>query len=180
MNWKAELNEKYKRKNQILFSKDSVFLSDLNMIISEQNHRALALWAFDLAEQAVQSIEEKYHNEKRPRAALELSRKWAAGEIKMPLAKRAILDCHAAAKEIGDKEAAALCHAVGQACSVVHTPSHAIGFPVYDLTAIVYKYGLDGCESALINRKTDYINRLLYWSGHCDDARYTWAHFMLK
>lgn len=180
MNWKEELAEKYKRKNQILFSKDSVFLSDLNMIIAEQNHKTLVLWAFDLAAQAVEALEEKYPDEVRPRTALELSKKWAKGEIKMPAAKRAILACHAVAKEITDKECIALCHAIGQACSVVHTVSHAIGFPVYDLTAIVRKHGIDECEEALIKRKNEYIDLLLYWQKHSNNPDYTWAEFMTK
>lgn len=180
MTWKSELEEKYKRKNQILFSKDSAILSDLNMLISEQNHRTLALWAFDLSEEAVQIIEAKYPDEDRPRAAIELSKKWAAGEIKMPAAKRAILNCHTAAKEITDKECIALCHAVGQACSVVHTVGHSLGFPIYDLTATVCRYGIDNCEEAIIRRKNEYIDKLIYWRNHSNDTQYTWAEFMMK
>ena len=40
----------------------------------------------------------------------------------MPVAKKAILECHAMAKELTDIADIALCHAIGQACSVVHTP----------------------------------------------------------
>ena len=47
-------------------------------------------------------------------AVLEAARAWAAGDIKMPLARRKILDCHAVAKELANPEAIALCHAVGQ------------------------------------------------------------------
>lgn len=180
MDWKTELNEKYKRKNQILFSKDSAFLSDLNMIIGEQNHKTLVLWAFDFAELAVELLEERYPNEERPKTALELSKKWAKGETKMPIAKRAILDCHAVAKEIADEECIALCHAIGQACSVVHTVGHSIGFPVYDLTAIVRKHGIDDCEDALISRKNEYIDRLFYWQKHSNSPDYTWAEFMTR
>ena len=61
----------------------------------------------------------------------------------MRYAQRKILDCHAFAKEAGCKEDVALCHAVGQACSVVHTAGHAIGYPAYDLTAIIHRYGID-------------------------------------
>ena len=54
----------------------------------------------------------------------------------MPVAKRAILDVHAMAKLMDDPVDAALCHAVGQGCSCVHTPKHALGLPVYELTAV--------------------------------------------
>lgn len=53
----------------------------------------------------------------------------------MPVAKRAILDVHAMARDMDDPADAALCHAVGQRCSCVHTPKHALGLPVYELTA---------------------------------------------
>jgi hypothetical protein len=86
-------------------------------------------------------LEEKYPNEDRPRKALEATKSWASGKVKTPTAKQGILKCHAFAKEITLHEDIALCHSVGQACGVVHANGHAIGFPVYDLTAIVYKYG---------------------------------------
>lgn len=66
MDWKEEASAKLKRKNQILFAKNSEFLQDLSMLIEEQSHRTLALWAFDLAEEAVEILEEKYPGEARP------------------------------------------------------------------------------------------------------------------
>lgn len=179
MDWKEEIAENLKRKNQILFSKNSSFLQDLSMLIEEQSHKTLALWAFDLAEEAVRILEEKYPDEARPRTALRLSRQWARGEIKMPVAKRAILDCHAVAKEIDDKEAIALCHAVGQACAVVHTVGHALGFPIYDLTATICRH-IDDYEGAVLARKNEYIDKLYYWKERSNDPAYTWAEFMNK
>lgn len=63
----------------------------------------------------------------------------------MPIAQRKILDCHGFAKEIDNKEDIATVHAVGQACSVVHTAGHAMGYPIYDLTSFVHRYGIDDC-----------------------------------
>lgn len=180
MDWQEELSEKLKRKNQILFSKNSVILRELSMLLPEQDHRAIALWAFDLAEEAVSRLEEKFPGEQRPRNTLEASRLWAAGEIKMPQAKREILNCHAAAKEISDPEGIALFHAVGQACSVVHTAGHAMGFPIYEMTAIVQRYGFEDCREHILNRNREYIEKLLYWSENCDKAPCRWADFMIR
>ena len=99
----------------------------------------MALWAFDFAAETIEKLEKKYPEEIRPREALEAAQAWAAGNIKMRPAQRKILDCHAFAKEIHCKEDIAMCHAVGQACAVVHTAGHAIGFPIYDLTSIIYR-----------------------------------------
>ena len=112
----------------------------------------MVLWALNLAEESVCVLEEKYPNEHRPRTALELTRFWAAGEIKMTQAKRAILDCHAMAKEITIPEDIALCHAIGQACGVVHTVGHALGYPIYELTAIARRYGIENCRVAVETR----------------------------
>lgn len=180
MTWQEELQEKLRRKNQILFSKDSAVLRELNMLLPEQNRRTLALWAFDLAEEAVINLEEKYPDEFRPREALEASRLWASGAIKMPEAKRKILACHGVAKELSSPEDIALCHAVGQACSVVHTVGHALGFPIYELTAIVRRYGFEDSMGHIEKRSREYTDKLLYWEKHHNDVPHKWADFMLK
>jgi hypothetical protein len=58
----------------------------------------------------------------------------------MPIAKKAILNVHSFVKEITLEEDMALCHAIGQDCDVVDRKGRAIGFPVYDLTAIVRRF----------------------------------------
>ena len=174
-----EINEKLKRKNQILFDKKSLFLQDLIFLISEQNHKVLTLWAFDFIEEIVNYLESKYPNEERFRIALNKTKLWAQGEIKMPEAKRAILNCHTVAKEINNKEDIALCHAIGQGCGVVHTTGHAIGLPIYELTSIVYKYGIDNCKYKLIKRKKEYIDKIYYYQKHYQEYK-KWAKFYEK
>lgn len=110
-------------------------------------------WAFDFASQSIAKLQEKYPEEKRTQEALGAAKDWASGKIKMRIAQRKILDCHAFAKEIENKEDIAICHSIGQACAVVHTAGHAIGYPIYDLTAIIYKYGIDNCKDAVEQRK---------------------------
>ena len=43
--WLAQVKAKAKRKNQILFSKDSLLLADLCQLTEQANRRALILWA---------------------------------------------------------------------------------------------------------------------------------------
>ncbi len=174
-----EIKEKFERKNQILFDKKSLFLQDLIFLISEQNHKVLTLWVFDFIEEIVSYLESKYPNEERFRIALNKTKLWAQGEIKMPEAKRAILDCHAVAKELTNKEDIALCHAIGQGCGVVHTIGHTIGLPIYELTAIVYKSGIDNCKDKLIKRKKEYISKIYYYQKHYQEYK-KWAKFYEK
>lgn len=180
MNWIDEAAIKLKKKNQILFSKNSEYLQDLLALFQGQDHRVMTLWAFDFAAESITKLKEKYPEEQRPIEALTAVQDWAAGKVKMRFAQRKILDCHAFAKEIEKKEDIAICHAIGQACAVVHTAGHAIGYPIYDLTAIIYRLGIENCVEAVEQRKQDYIDRLFYWNEHCCDYKGEWASFMKK
>lgn len=169
MEWIDEVRAKLLKGDRILFSKNTVYLQDLALLFSQQEHRVMALWAFEFAEETVATLERKYPNETRPREALEAARDQAAGKTKMRLAQRKILDCHAFAKEISVKADIAMCHAVGQACAVVHTAGHAIGYPMYDLTSIVFEYGIENGVEVVERRKWAYIQKLLYGHSSCSD-----------
>lgn len=179
MRWIDDVAGRLKRKNQVLFAKDSEFLQDLILLMNQQTHRAMVLWAFEFAEETAQMLRARYPDESRPQEAIETCKAWAAGKVKMPIAQRAILNAHAFAKEIESPEDIALCHAVGQACGVVHTAGHAIGYPVYDLTALVRHYGAQACVGPIEARKALYIERLLYWQEHYASWPVEWADFML-
>lgn len=178
--WTDEVKAKANRKNQILFDQDSSLLWDLKAQIARQNRRALILWALELAEETVTQLEGRYPADSRPREAVEAARAWAAGDIKMPVAKKAILACHAMAKVLTEPADIARCHAVGQACSVVHTAGHALGFPMYELTAIVLEAGVDSCVEAVEQRKWEYLQKLQYWSEHEKSEPLPWAAFLKK
>ena len=178
--WLAEVKAKVKRHNQVLVSKESALLDDLRHLIGQANRRTLILWGLELAEETTQKLEEKYPEDHRPREAVGASRAWAVGEIKMPIAKRTILDCHAMAKELTTPADIARCHAVGQACSVVHTAGHALGYPMYELTAIVLELGLDDCRDAVEHSVRYYEQRLHYWAEHEKSCRQNWASFLRK
>ncbi|MDO4460094.1 MAG: hypothetical protein Q4C42_08505 [Clostridia bacterium] len=96
----------------------------------------------------------------------------------MPIAKRAILDCHAVAKEIESEEDIARCHAIGQACGTVHANGHAVGFPIYDLTALIRENGTDNCDEIIRERVDYYLERLLYWKENHIHRSDKWAGFL--
>ena len=84
------------------------------------------------------------------------------------------------AKELNSQADSARCHAVGQACSVVHTVGHALGYPVYELTAIVLEYGLEDCRGAVEQRVAHYTERLRYWKEQEPNYPGAWADFLRK
>jgi hypothetical protein len=178
MNDRSSIEAKLKKGNSILFTRDSECLQDLIRLIGLQNHRTLVLWIFDCVRIPLAAFEAKYPLEGRPRRAIELGEAWARGTIKMPVAKKAILDAHAVAKELDDKEAVALVHAIGQGVATVHVGTHALGLVVYELSALVYKLGIEDCEAAICDKITYYEERLRYWQDHSSRVSITWADFL--
>ena len=176
---RSSIEKKYKNGNQLLFSRESECLQDLIRLIEMQKHRTLVMWAFDCAQEPLALFEAKYPNELRPRKSLELCEVWARGIIKMPEAKRAILEAHAVAKEIDDKEYIAISHAIGHAGATVHVETHALGLVFYELTAIVINVGLEKCNLAVNKKISYYYERLLYWQENIDTLNVSWAKFLL-
>lgn len=170
---------KLKKRNQMLFSRDSQCLQELIKLIQLQNHRTLVMWALDCAKLTLEQFEARYSYERRPRICLELCNAWARGKVKMPIAKHAILDSHAVAQEINNSEYGALCHAIGHAGATVHVETHALGLAFYELTAIVLKYGKDNFSKPVSEKINYYYNRLLYWKENTDKLGLDWADFLL-
>lgn len=176
----SDVEIKLKKRNKLLFSRDSQCLQELIKLIQLQNHRTLVMWALDCAKPTLEQFEAKYPDKRRPRTCLELCEAWARGKIKMPIAKQAILDAHAVAKEIDDSEYGALCHAIGHAGATVHVETHALGLPIYELTAIVLKYGKDNFSNPVSEKINYYCSRLLYWQETTEKIGISWADFLLN
>lgn len=169
-----------KRNKRLLFLPNDPFLQELALALGGQDRRTVILWALGLAAESVAQLEARHPGDRRPRAALDAAWLWARGRLKMPVAQRAILDCHAMAKEVTTAADAALCHAVGQACGTVHTAGHAMGYPVYELTAIVRALGLDEGRAPVEARRQAYLARLAQARAACEQDAGPWAGFLLR
>ena len=66
----------------------------------------------------------------------------------------------------------------GQACAVVHTAGHAMGYPMYELSAIIYWLGIENCSKTVELRKREYIDKLFYWNEHVCEYAGEWADFL--
>ena len=132
-------------------------------MLNSSSRKAIVLWAFELAEEGIDTLEFRCPQDDRARKSLELSKRWARGDIKMPTAKSAILNCHGAAKDAKNEVCVALFHAVGQACSCVHTSDHALGFPIYELTAIIER--ISEYESILIKAQKEALSHPGPWAS---------------
>lgn len=177
-----DVENKIKKKNKILFNRESEALQDLRYLISRQNHITLVLWAFDCLKTPVKELMEKYPEEKAIQETFDLSLAWAHGQIKMPQAKKTILACHAVAKKLTDEVEIALCHAIGQGCGTVHVETHALCLPFYELTAIVIKSEYVNYQDEVLSKIDFYMKKLKWWQENSKDyiANETWADFLLK
>lgn len=115
-------------------------------LMETQSKETIIRWALTYAENYMLPVWNHYFSEdKRPLAALNAAKSWQRGEIKLPEAKKAILSCYSAARDIENNPTAqAIARAIGQAASSIHVARHAIGLFFYGCLGIAYhKYGLD-------------------------------------
>jgi hypothetical protein len=107
-------------------------------LVDKTDHKILAAWAIDCAERVMPYFEAQRPQDPRPRNALETLQTWIdTGVFKMAVIRKASLDSHAAAREVGgDNAARSAARAAGQAVATAHVPTHAIGGAIYGLQAI--------------------------------------------
>lgn len=107
-------------------------------LVSTTDQKTLAQWAIDCAERVMPYFEEYYPQDQRPRQAIDTLKTWlATGKFSMAVIRKASLNAHAAARDVGDDSPArSAAHAAGQAVATAHVPRHAYGPAIYAQQAI--------------------------------------------
>lgn len=128
------------KAKKMLSDWDAPYIQLLVKLIETQSKSTLAHWAVDYAERVILPLWIRcYPNDLRPQNALNAAREWLSGAIKLPHAKKAILECHAAAREAdGNSVAQAAARAIGQCASTIHSARHCIGLALYGAIAVAY------------------------------------------
>lgn len=116
------------------------YIQSLMKLIEMQSKVTLANWAVDYSERVLLPLWSKhYPDDLCPQNALNAARQWLSGATKLPQAKAAILECHAATREsVGNPAAQAAARAIGQCASTIHSARHCIGLAFYGALAIAY------------------------------------------
>lgn len=106
--------------------------------VKKTDPKTLAIWAIDCTERVLPYFENKYPEDHRPRQAIEELQAWInTGVFKMAVIRKASLASHAAAREVGEDNAArSAARAAGQAVATAHVPRHSYGAAVYAQQAI--------------------------------------------
>lgn len=128
------------KARKMLSNWEAPYIQSLMKLIETQSKLTLATWAANYSEQVILPLWSKYYpNDLRPQNALNAAREWLSGTIKLPQAKMAILECHAAAREAdGNPVAQAAARAIGQCSSTIHSAQHCIGLAFYGAIAVAY------------------------------------------
>ncbi len=128
------------KARKMLRDRNAPSIQSLMRLIETQSKATLAIWAVDYSERVLLPLWRKdYPDDTRPQSALSAAREWLSGKIKLPQAKSAILECHAAAREAGKNPAAqAAARAIGQCASTIHSARHCMGLAFYGALAVAY------------------------------------------
>lgn len=107
-------------------------------LVEKTDKRTLAVWAIDCTERVLPYFESEFPKDHRPRNAIETLQTWiSSGVFKMAIIRKASLDAHGTAREVGkDNAARSAARAAGQAVATAHVKTHAIGAAIYGLQAI--------------------------------------------
>ncbi|HEX6738956.1 MAG TPA: hypothetical protein VF310_11825 [Vicinamibacteria bacterium] len=132
-------------------------------LVSRTDHTSLAVWASDCVERVVPYFEEKYPEDHRPRSAIESLQAWIkTGVFTMADVRKASLASHAAAREVGEDNAArSAARAAGQAVATAHVPAHSLGAAQYALQAIHRATTPSAADAAVANERAWQYQHLL-------------------
>ena len=159
------------------------YIQSLMKLIETQSKATLVIWAVDYSEQFILPLWSRYYPEDlRPQNALDAAREWLSGAIKLPVAKKAIMECHGAAREAdANPVAQAAARAIGQAASTIHSARHCIGIALYGALAIAYDTlsvnatweQLEQCAAAECKRMLDAL-RVIAVDNEPNPAKIDW------
>ena len=156
---RLEVNNTMKKSKFSIAHKDE----ELVELVSKTDQKTLAIWAIDCAERVMPYFEEKYPEDSRPRKAIQTLQEWIqTGVFSMKVIRKASLDSHAAARDVGEDNAArSAARAAGQAVATAHVPSHAYGPAIYAQQAIHRASEDTNADTAVIKERNWQYEHLL-------------------
>jgi len=117
-----------------LIEKDQALVA----LVEKADKKTLAAWVIDCVERVLPFYKESHPEDERPSQALVILRSWIdTGEFSMKVIRKAALDAHTAAREVGqDNPARSAARAAGQAVATAHVKTHSMAARNYALQAI--------------------------------------------
>jgi len=133
------------------------------VLVRKTDHETLAVWAIDCVERVLPYFDKKYPEDRRPRSAIEVLQAWIdTGAFKMAVIRKAALESHAAAREVGEDDAArSAARAAGQAVATAHVPAHSVAAANYALQAIHRAATASDADAAVAKERAWQLQHLL-------------------
>lgn len=130
---------------------------EMENLVKATDKKILAIWAIDCTERVLPYFEENYPGDSRPRDALAALRAWIqTGIFRMADIRAASLASHAAAREVGEDNAArSAARAAGQAVATAHVLTHSLGAAIYSQQA-VWRAATPSEADASVKRERDW------------------------
>jgi hypothetical protein len=124
-------------------------------LVKKTDRKLLAVWAMDCAERVLPYFYKDNPGDDRPRKAIEALQTWIkTGIFKMAVIRQASLASDAAARDVGENNAArSAARAAGQAVATAHVPTHSLGAAIYALQAVFRASDVFSAELAVVREK---------------------------
>ncbi len=147
------------KKSKFSLSQHKAYFLEL---VEKTDQKTLAVWAIECAERVMPYFEDSSPADPRPRTAIKTLQTWIeTGVFRMAVIRKASLDAHAAARDVGEDNAArSVAHAAGQAVATAHVPTHAIGAAIYGLQAIHRASAAEDADAAVAQERAWQFRRL--------------------
>jgi len=128
------------KPRKMLSDRKAPCIQSLVKLTETLDKATLVIWAVDYSEREILPLwHQFYPSDLRPQNAISAARSWLSGSIRLPAAKAAILECHAAAREAdGNPVAQAAARTIGQCASTIHSTRHCLGLAFYGALAVAY------------------------------------------
>jgi hypothetical protein len=138
-------------KGKFTLYKDTEFME----LVSKTDPRVLGAWAKSCTMRVLPYFEKECPGDVRPQKALKALQEWIdTGLFSMKIIRKASLDSHAAAREVGqDNAARSAARAAGQAVATAHVKTHAYGAAIYAQQAIHRATDSKNAEAAVAKEK---------------------------
>lgn len=164
MDYREILKKRIESHQRILFNKDDLCIHRFRNYLYSFPREVITLWALDMAEETVELLEERHPNDNIPRITLNYAKQYDDKKDYIDICgiQYAIELCSPTVLlSITPIEDVVHHYAVKQACLAVFDQiKYAIDYSICDLTAIIFKNGIENCNDLITQRIKYYTERL--------------------
>lgn len=159
MDYREILEKRIESDQRILFNKKDLCIHRFRNYLYSFPREVIALWVLDMVEETVKLLEERYPNDVKPRIALDYAKYDDKKDYRFLYNIKIAMMVDTLS--IISSEDIAHYYAVCQACLVVTNQiEYAIEYSICDLTAIIFKNGVENCNDLITQRIKHYAERL--------------------